>query len=378
MQNFILKNINRFINSADAQAAAQTVESLKNDFPDATADEIVDMLIRRKCQQTGAVGMVTSGASLIPGIGTVVSMTFGVAADIGMTFKLQAELVLEIAAAYNYPLKEADKQKIILAITGLSAGTEAALQKTGQIVATKASAQLAEKAAAKAIPYLGVAASAGTNSVSTYVIGRRAQAYFSLGPDHMETWKDSLRAVTGIDEQEIAQWLSTSTESSWNMLKQGSKNTADSVIVAGKTTGTAIVVYTQKASGAITRSSSKVMGAIASGVSRINPFSRDEKEEGDDETRPDEQMVIGYVGAGDSISDAESSDPSYFQTVKGALAWRPESWKKEADEPEPNILDLSDLSSDLVVMAGENLADEQAEQARFFGRLRERFGRNKK
>lgn len=373
MQNFILKNINRFINKADAQAAAQTVETLKNEFPDASTEEIVDLLIRRKCQQAGAVGMVTSGASLIPGIGTVVSMTFGVAADIGMTFKLQAELVLEIAAAYEYPLDEADKQKIILAITGLSAGTEAALQKTGQVVATKASAQLAEKAAAKAIPYLGVAASAGTNSVSTYVIGRRAQAYFSLGPEHMETWKDSLRAVTGIDEQEIASWLSSTTESSWNMLKQGSRSAADSVIVAGQSTGTAVVVYTQKATGAIARSSSRVWGAIASGAARINPFKRREASEpNNDET--DEQMVIGYVGAGDAISESESTEPGYLQTVKGVFAWRPESWKKEADEPEPNILDLSDLPVNLMVMEPEDAEDERA----FFDRLRGRFGRNKK
>ena len=377
MQNFILKNINRFINQADTQTAIQTVESIKSEYPEANEDELVDLLIRRKCQQTGAVGMVTSGASIIPGIGTVVSLTFGVAADIGMTFKLQAELVLEIAAAYAYPLKEADKQKIILAITGISAGTESALKKTGQVIAAKASTQLAEKAVAKAIPYLGVAASAGTNAASTYVIGRRAQAYFSLGPEHMDTWQDSLRAVTGINEQEIAQWLSTSTESSWNMLKQGSKNAAGSVIVAGKSTGTAVVVYTQKASNAIANSSSRMVSAVTGRVKNIQPFSR--WRNSDDPGPPEEeQTVIGYVGAGDTISESDDQQAGYIQKVKGVFAWRPESWKKDTDEPEPNILDLSDLSSDLVVMADENLEAEQAELTSFFGRLRKRFVQNKK
>ena len=109
IQTLFLKGINRYISKADAKAAAATVDSLKINQPNATAEELVDQLIKRKCRQAGSIGAVTSGAAIIPGLGTVAAMTFGVAADIGMTFKLQAELVLEIAAVYERELSEAEK-----------------------------------------------------------------------------------------------------------------------------------------------------------------------------------------------------------------------------------------------------------------------------
>ena len=81
------------INDADEKAAAQRVAELRQKNPNATPEELADILIKNKCLQAGAVGGVTSGTSLIPGLGTMASLTFGVAADIGLTFKMQAELV---------------------------------------------------------------------------------------------------------------------------------------------------------------------------------------------------------------------------------------------------------------------------------------------
>lgn len=234
------------ISDADEAAATARVAHLREARPEATAEELVQSLIRQKCLQTGAVGAVTSGASLIPGLGTMASLTFGVAADIGMTFKMQAELVLEIAAVYEHQLTPEEKQRIILVVTGISAGSSVALEKVGQQIATKATEQLAQKSALKALPVLGVAASAGTNMAFTYLIGQRAHAYFSLGPEAMGDWSESVRALTGLDERLLIGWLTETTERSWQLASRSVKNAAGAVVVAGQSTGEVIMVQANR------------------------------------------------------------------------------------------------------------------------------------
>lgn len=74
--------------------------------PDEDQTALVERLIWDACKRSAAVGAVTSGTVILPGIGTAASLTVGVAADIGATFKLQAELVSQIAAARASVLEE--------------------------------------------------------------------------------------------------------------------------------------------------------------------------------------------------------------------------------------------------------------------------------
>ena len=90
----IAKTIFNAISDVDIESATERVKKLKEKYPDASPSELTQRLIREKCQRTGTVGAVTSGTGLIPGLGTAAAVTLGVAADIGATFKLQAELVL--------------------------------------------------------------------------------------------------------------------------------------------------------------------------------------------------------------------------------------------------------------------------------------------
>jgi hypothetical protein len=234
--NAIMNTLFGVIHEVDIQAATQRVRAAQAKYPEVTPQELAQKLIREKCQRTGAVGAVTSGASLIPGIGTAAALTLGVAADIGATFKLQAELVLEIAAVYDYSLTETEKQQLVLLITGLSAGTGALARKAGQMIAVELSEKFAEKAFLKALPVVGVIASAGTNALSTYIIGQRADAYFRLGPEAVGTWSESLRAVTGVDERKIGEWLAESSRATGAAFTQG----VNMVGEAGKAAGEAV------------------------------------------------------------------------------------------------------------------------------------------
>jgi hypothetical protein len=94
-----------------------------------------------------------------------------------------------------------------------------------------------QRSAVKAIPVIGVAVSAGANALSTYVIGRRAHAYFSLGEEKMGDWAESLRAISGVDERKIAAWLSDATWQSWDLISPGVKGAAAAVQDARGVTG---------------------------------------------------------------------------------------------------------------------------------------------
>lgn len=250
--NAIMNTIFDAVSDVDIEAAATRVKALREMYPDASPEELAQRLIRDKCRRTGTVGAVTSGAGLIPGIGTAAAVVLGVAADIGATFKLQAELVLEIAAVYNYPLTDEEKQRLVMVITGISAGTITLTRRAGQAVSIKMGEKFAEKAFLKALPVIGVFASAGTNVLSTYIIGQRADTYFRLGPEAVGSWGDSLRAISGVDERKIGNWLAESGKATGTAIVSG----ADKVGKAGKTAGEAV-----------TTGASKVAGTVGSAVS---------------------------------------------------------------------------------------------------------------
>jgi hypothetical protein len=241
--NALIDALFGMVSKVDLKEAEERVRAMREEYPEASPEEIAQRLIREKCRRTGTVGAVTSGAALIPGLGTAAAMTLGVAADIGATFKLQAELVLEIAAAYNYPLTDEEKQRAVMAITGLSAGTIAITRRVGQRAALRIGEKYAEKAIVKALPILGVIGSAGTNVLSTYIIGQRADAYFRLGPEAVGSWADSLRAITGVDERKVSSWLAEGGRTTGAALAAGAGKVGSGAKVAGQTAQKGLRAY---------------------------------------------------------------------------------------------------------------------------------------
>lgn len=229
------------INKADEKAAAQRVAALRARYPNDTPDQLAERLIRQRCRQAGAIGAVTSSASIIPGVGTAATLVFGVAADLRLTYQLQSEMVLELAAIYNRPVGLEDKRYIVALVTGLSAGTNQLVAKAGAELAERASARLAQKAVTKSIPFLGVAASGGINMVATYLIARRAQAYFRQDPTALLEWNDHMRALTGVDERKLTSWLAGTTEQTWRRGSRQMQNMAGAVVLAGQSAGKLMV-----------------------------------------------------------------------------------------------------------------------------------------
>jgi uncharacterized protein (DUF697 family) len=221
--------VTRAVDDADEQAAADRVAALREERPNATDQQLVNTLIRRKSRRTGAIGAVTSGTNLIPGLGTLTSLTLGAAADIGLTFVAQVELVLEIAAVYGHRLTPDEKKRVVLVVTGVSSGTNRLLSHAGGLVAARATQRFTRRFVIKAIPLVGVGASAVANVLMTYVIGHRANAYFKYGPDAVGSWADSVRAVVGVDERELIAWLTDSTGRSLALLRSATRRAVAAV-----------------------------------------------------------------------------------------------------------------------------------------------------
>lgn len=203
LPGWLLNRLMKVIDETDEQAAAARVATLRAGQPETAVAEIADRLISQKRRATAVVGAATSGAALVPGLGTIASLSLGVAADFGVTFKMQAELVLEMAALYGHHLSPEEKRRTVLMVTGLSAGATAVAHRAGQNISRRLIARAGARSVVKAVPFAGIAASAGANAVMTHLIGKRAQAYFSLEPEARAEWRTGAAAITGIDRKSL-------------------------------------------------------------------------------------------------------------------------------------------------------------------------------
>ena len=204
---FVLKQIDE----VDDTSAWQRVHQLRQAHPDWNVDQLAGHLIRRKCKQAAAIGVATAGAGLIPGIGTLAALTVGTVADVNATLKLQTELVLEIAALHGRRLSADEKWRVVALVAGLALGGNRLHAPIARRLSLRLAKQYTQRWLAHALPFAGVAASAGVDAVSTYLVGRRAHAYFGLGPQAVTSWAESLRALSGVDERRLATWLGERT-----------------------------------------------------------------------------------------------------------------------------------------------------------------------
>ncbi|MBK8985416.1 MAG: hypothetical protein IPM39_04935 [Chloroflexi bacterium] len=195
----LLNRLGQVIDETDEQAAAARVAKMQVAHPNEPVAKLADRLIASKSRETAVIGATTSAAAIIPGVGTFAGLALGVAADFGVTFKLQAELVLEIATLYGRVLSPSEKRRAVLLVTGLSAGTTTLAHRAGNHISRRVAARAGSKYVTGALPVAGVVASASTNAVMTYIIGQRARAYFSLGPEAMDDWRLTAQALTGLN-----------------------------------------------------------------------------------------------------------------------------------------------------------------------------------
>lgn len=197
-------------------ASAQRVAALRKTYPDKSADELVDILIRNRCLQVAGVGAATAGAAVIPSVGAIASVAVGSMVDMNSTHKTQTELVLDIATLYGYQFEEDEKQRYLMIALGVpksdssGSATEQLLLKGGQQLAHKATSRIASKSAGRMLPVVGVATSAGSNILMTYSAAQRAKAYITTGPESVGDLDTSIRSALGLNELTLSDWTQKS------------------------------------------------------------------------------------------------------------------------------------------------------------------------
>jgi uncharacterized protein (DUF697 family) len=145
------------LNNVDTQGVLETIEELKNRYPEDTPGEIAHRLIQKKVLLVGGMGFVSS---LVPGVSTAL---FSV--DMAGLVLSQAELGYQIAAVYGLDVSDPARKGEVLAIFGAAMGTNFAL-KTGL------------KFALQTVPIAGSVVGASTNAMALYAVGYAACRFY--------------------------------------------------------------------------------------------------------------------------------------------------------------------------------------------------------
>ncbi len=165
---------------------------------------IADHLIARYAKFAATSGGATALAGVIPGLGTVVTMLGGATADIAVVIKLQADLCLCIADAFEYDIDDPTARHLAYMISlgatlnqaGVGIGTQVAskagvkmireylkgatLQFIKQLFA-KVGLVFSRKSLEKALPFgIGVAFGITANYHLVKYVGRQAKQWFMI------------------------------------------------------------------------------------------------------------------------------------------------------------------------------------------------------
>ncbi|HTL89799.1 MAG TPA: hypothetical protein VL134_10385 [Leptolyngbya sp.] len=144
------------ISNVDVVRAEASVQQLKQKYPNDQAYEIAHRVMLEKAIYVGGTGLTSS---LMPGFATALF-----AIDLATTMALQAEMVYQIACAYEMDLKATERTGEVLTIFGLTLGGQTAV---------KAGLGLLRN-----VPVAGAAIGASSNAVMLYALGHAACQFY--------------------------------------------------------------------------------------------------------------------------------------------------------------------------------------------------------
>lgn len=201
-------------------ASRQRVLALHKKYPDKTADELVEQIIRNSCLQVASQSVANAGLAILPTLSIIGALAVGtLAQNLNATHQSQAALVLDIATVYGYRFRPNEKPYYLAIALGLpvgnnqgkaqspdQSGAEQLLAKGGQQLANQATQRLARSAAGRALPVVNIAKAAGSNVLMTYTAGQRAKAYLKTGPASVGSLEQSLGTALSLDGLKLSEW----------------------------------------------------------------------------------------------------------------------------------------------------------------------------
>ncbi|HWT16534.1 MAG TPA: hypothetical protein VN581_12175 [Patescibacteria group bacterium] len=198
------------VSHADRDAALRRVERLRKAHPKAGRDALHKTLVRSKCLQAGAVGALSALTGAIPGVGRLAAFALGPLADTALVSVLQAELVLETFALYDFELPPGAEKMAVLGIAATNIGADEIAKRTGQVIAETLGKGLAARLLIKAWPLAKIGTAAATNIAVTYAIGSRAQKLCKMREASLKQWPELMRSAVMINPTQLTDWATKS------------------------------------------------------------------------------------------------------------------------------------------------------------------------
>ena len=197
------------ISPEDAIAHAERYkEQCRSKHPYQTEDDhrrcAADKIIQRYSRFAMTVGGVTALPGTVPGLGTAVSVIGGATTDTAACMKLQVDMCMCLAAAFEYDITSEDGRYLAFLIAatgsiqraggaaGVQVGTKAGVRMLRQYLRGAAlqavkhafrrvGITFTRKAVERAIPFgVGVAIGAGANYGLTRYVGHQAKQWFII------------------------------------------------------------------------------------------------------------------------------------------------------------------------------------------------------
>lgn len=159
---FGLKWLMSLLGEVDTNAIKIQVDTLKQQYPHETPQQIVQRILQQKSWEAGKLGFVTN---LLPPLAITL---FGI--ELAAITKLQAEMVYQIAAAYNLDLNHPRRRGEALGIFALSLG--GGTLKTGLSFL-------------EIVPGIGALVGLSTNAFLIYSLGFTADQFYRNRQDYI-------------------------------------------------------------------------------------------------------------------------------------------------------------------------------------------------
>jgi len=184
------------IDAVDVVSAEAQVRELQRQHPHEKPQEISHHLMVEKALLAAGSGLVSS---LVPGAALALA-----GMDLAAMTALSAELVYQIAAAYGMDLRSSDRKKEVVAIFGLSLGSNLAIEAGVTLVSN--------------IPLAGAVINASASAAMIYALGYGACRFYEahLDSSEIETKLEDLREVLQAEsEQYLEKAIAQETVMDW-------------------------------------------------------------------------------------------------------------------------------------------------------------------
>lgn len=186
--------------------AQRAVEQMRAAAPRASREALLRKLISEHCVRAGLAGAATTVATVVPGIGPLADLAFGIVGDAVFTSHVQLDLILRIFALYEREPQLEDERRILIWLGTVGAGGTELVEQIANQIAGQVITRFAGRVLKRGLPLFEVLLSTSTHVVGTYLVAERARRWCETGDDRLDfALKGHLALLTELVQSTFSQ-----------------------------------------------------------------------------------------------------------------------------------------------------------------------------